>query len=130
MAEQSVQVAGQHFGGDVNDTGLLAQAADAFNLQAVLEAFEGFFDAPALVVQLPKNLSRKRPCIQVSEQHAHFAAGADPTHQSHARGLANELVITGIFNAGNVQGDQHLAGTAAQELAHCLEAKVTVAAHA
>ena len=32
MTEQSAQVVGHHFGGDVNDTGLLAQAADAFNL--------------------------------------------------------------------------------------------------
>jgi hypothetical protein len=130
VTEQSAQVVGHHFGGDVNDTGLLAQAADAFNFQAVLEAFEGFFDAPALVVQLPKHLCRKRPCIQVGEQHAHLAAGADTTHQAHVWGLANELVIPGIFSAGHVQGDHRLAGTAAQELAHRLEAAVTVTAHA
>ena len=43
MAEQSAQIVGQHFDGDVNDTGLLAQTADAFNFQVMLEALEGFF---------------------------------------------------------------------------------------
>jgi hypothetical protein len=47
VTEQSAQVVGQHLGGDVNDTGLLAQAADAFDFQAVLQAFEGFFDTPS-----------------------------------------------------------------------------------
>jgi hypothetical protein len=127
--EQSAQVVGQHFGGDINDTGLLAQAAAAFNFQAVLEAFEGFFDAAALVVQLPKNLNGKHLRHQVGEQDTHLATGAD-TSQPHAWGLPKKRVILGILNAGHAQGNYRLAGTAAQKLAHHLETAVIIAAHA
>jgi len=45
VTEQSAQVVGQHFGGNVNDTVLLAQAADAFDFQAVLRRLKASSNA-------------------------------------------------------------------------------------
>ena len=49
-AQQRSEVVGQDLGGDVHQESLQGQARDAFQVQAMLDEFEGFLDASALVV--------------------------------------------------------------------------------
>lgn len=51
---QGLQVVAHDFGGDILHHCLLAQAGDMLQVEPVFEPFEGFLDAPALVVQVAK----------------------------------------------------------------------------
>ena len=75
-AQQRGDVVGQDFGRDVDQQGVLRQARDGFELEAVLEPFEGLLDAPSPVVELGKQLGREGFFVQVGGQNADLPLGA------------------------------------------------------
>ncbi len=57
-------------------------AAEAFQLQPALDVAEGFFDAPALLVQLAEDAGRIQPLIQQRNcLHLDLAGGQHHPHQ-------------------------------------------------
>lgn len=51
QSDQGLQVVTHDFGGDVLHDGLLRKAGDMLEIEALLELFESFLNAPALVVK-------------------------------------------------------------------------------
>ena len=50
--DERLQVVAKDFGGNVLDHRLLTQTGNVFEIEAMLETFERFLDAPALVIEL------------------------------------------------------------------------------
>jgi hypothetical protein len=98
LGGQSLQVIKQHFGSDILKDRLLRQVRDVFQIEAMLEPLERFFDTPALVIELAERASRETHNIeQVGHQHAHLTIGRNVAHQSHglrfARVIKNEISL-------------------------------------
>lgn len=103
-----------------------------FEIEAVLETFERFLDAPALVIELAEAVGWKAFVVeQIGHQHAMLAIGQDVTNQAHALRLARALVLQRILLVRRTQHDEALDGARAHELAHAgVAAVVSVDAHA
>ncbi len=63
VAHQRGDVVGQQLGGQVDDQGLLTQPRDGLKFERVLQALEGFFDTPALVVEIADEGRRESPGV-------------------------------------------------------------------
>ena len=77
-AKQRGDVVSQDFGRHVDQQGLLRQARDGFEFEAVLEPFEGLLDAPALAAD---RLSRQGRTAGINTE-----ASAATTRRPHQRG--------------------------------------------
>ena len=80
---QRGKVVRQHFGSHVQQQGLLREARDGLQGPSVLEALEGFFDAPAGVIQVTKAPRREVTVLQIGGQQALPAGGGDMANQAH-----------------------------------------------
>ena len=69
----------------IDDQGLLAQARDGLEFDAVFLALEGLLDAPALVVEIAEQGGREASAVEVGGQHADLAVGRGLTDPAHAR---------------------------------------------
>ena len=72
-AHQRRDVVGQDLGRDVDDQCLLRQTRDGFKVQAMLEPFEGLFDAPSLVVEVGSSPEGERILAPDDAQRLHQA---------------------------------------------------------
>ena len=128
-AQQRGDVVGKDLGGDVHEQGLLRQTRGAFQMQAVLEALEGFLDAPTLVVKVGEDLRREGAVVEVGGEHAHETIGGDLADQAHARCCVRALEVGGIASAGTIEIDPLLLGATGHEAACGRPAAGVVAAH-
>ena len=116
-AQEGGDVVGQDLGGYVHEQGLLGQARDAFQVQPVLDAFEGFLDAPALVIEVAEDLGREVALVEIGGQHAHEPAGGCLAHQTHAGSCVGAAEVGHVACAGAVEFDPLLLRAAGHESA-------------
>ena len=73
LTHQRRDVVGQDLGRDIDDQCLLRQTRDGFKVQAMLEPFEGLFDAPSLVVEVGSSPEGERILAPDDAQRLHQA---------------------------------------------------------
>lgn len=100
-AEQGAQVVSQDLGGEVLLQGEVVQPRRCLQAQAMLDAFERFLDAPALVVERTELRGRVRLGIeQIGHQDADLAIRGDVANQAHSGGGAGQLKGAGVACGG------------------------------
>ena len=103
LAQQRSDVVGQHLGGHVDDQRLLAQPRDGFEVQAMLEPFECFFNAPALVIEIGEGVARMGLRIQVGQERAELAVRRGLAYQAQPGRLARAAPVAHFIGAGCAQ---------------------------
>lgn len=82
------------------------QAGNVLEVEAVFEAFEGFLDTPALVVEVTILGAWEVVWIeQVGHQHAYLANAGDVPDQAHRLRCRRTFVVGGIAPIGRRQRD-------------------------
>lgn len=85
----------------------------------MFESFEGFFYAPALVVQVAETMSREAVRIEQIGHHDADASVAGATaDEAHNLGLARALIVSRVETLAGAQRDDLLGQSRMQELAH------------
>ena len=128
---QGIEVVADHLGADILAGGQPGQAGGMLKAEAVLEALEGFFDAPAVMIEVGECGGRILCGIaQRRHEHTHLAGRRHLTDQSHRRDLARTLVIEGIAAVRWRQGHHRLILAGAHETRDCGKGRGRIAAHA
>ncbi len=128
---EGIEVVADHLGADVLTGREPGQAGRMLERQAVLEALEGLFDAPAAVIEIGEGRRGVARAIeQGSHQHAHLAGWSHLADQAHRGGLPGTFIIGRIAAIGRRQSHHRLVESAAQELRDRGKARRRIAAHA
>ena len=118
LTEPRMDVVAQDLGGEILCNSQLRQPCDMLEGEPVLEALEGFLDAPALVVQIDDDRGRETHGIeQVGHQHAYLAGGGNVPYQPNRGRLAIAFVIDDVVMIGGAQFDYPLGQAGAQKIA-------------
>jgi hypothetical protein len=72
--EQTREVGCQHLGRYIHQQNMLAQSADALQLQAVLQALERLLKTPTLMAQIGQPRHRRHALIQQDGQNTYIKA--------------------------------------------------------
>jgi hypothetical protein len=115
--EHALQVVGEDLGSEVLLERQVRQAGGRFQSQSVLDAFEGFLHAPALMIERAE--LRRGIALGIEQrghQDAHVSSGRPVTDQAHARRCAVDLIGGRIGGAGCCESHEGFAMAAAQEL--------------
>lgn len=103
---QGLQVIANDFRGEIVQCGLLRQAGDVLEVEAVLEAFEGLPDTPALMVKVAEFGAREVLRVeQVGHQHAYLTGAGDVPDQAHRLRRRRALVVGGVAPVRRGQRD-------------------------
>ena len=128
-AHQRGDVVGQNLGRHVGDQGPLRQSRDGFEVQPVLDPFEGFLDSPALVIQVAEHRRQAMFGIDVGGEQANLAVGRDLAHQAQRRRLSGAIPIAHVLGAWRVQRHRAVQRARATNGFGGAPATVVVAAH-
>lgn len=113
--ERRRQVVGQHFGGHIDQQGVLAQPADICQPQTVFQALERLLDAPAPVMHIGRLGHRGHVLAQRGHQDPGVPAGADVANQASMYGRGSiKLPRNRLLRTAGREPAPALALTAAQ----------------
>ena len=87
-----------------------------FKVEALLQPFKGFLDAPALMIQIANQLGGEFGALpQVGHEHADRARGGDMAHETYLDRRGRTAIIADIGIIRGREGDDEFRTTRAQE---------------
>ena len=117
--QQAAEVVGQYLGVEVLLQGQVVEAGNCFEVETMLEALEGFLDAPATVIEVAEVAQREALGIQErGQQHVHLAVGSGLANQPCLRGSPLDLIEPALVRGWLCQGDHGLVLAGTQKALH------------
>ncbi|WP_455289051.1 hypothetical protein [Cupriavidus necator] len=90
-----------------------------FECHAVFEAFEGLFQAPALVIEIAEGGGRMAaPVEQIGDEHAYLAGWRDLLDQPDGLWGSRTLIVARVIAGWSRERDDSLGAAGAGEVSH------------